>query len=370
LPESADPSGLAVGAATPAVEPDPAAVEPDPAAQPRKPVAGGRVARLFRRRLVRLTALVLGLVVLVTAAGLGVAGWLYYRTVEGHIARVDAFTQVPAAERPPAVAGKAMNVLILGSDSRDRDLGGSRTDTIILAHLPSNRKKAQLTSIPRDTWVRIPKSADGRAGGKSAKINAAFALGGVPLMVRTVESFTSVRVDHVVLIDFAGFEDIIDALGGVDIHVDKTFTTIGKPRLTFKAGTHTLDGASALLYARQRQQFRDGDFTRIRHQQDVIEAVLTKAATTGLLTNPTRLNAFLRAATKAITVDKTFSIFKMAAELGSLRSDDLQFLTSPSRGTGRVGTQSVVFPDKQKAAKLYDAIKRDRADAWFKPGGA
>ncbi|HEX2773633.1 MAG TPA: LCP family protein [Micromonosporaceae bacterium] len=302
---------------------------------------------------------------LVTVVGLAVGGLAYYRSIEGDIPRVDAFADVPRAERPQPVAKKAINLLILGSDSRGRNVANSRTDTIILAHLKGDRRKAQLVSIPRDTWVHIPKSADGRYGGTNAKINAAFAWGGTPLMVRTVERFTGVRVDHVVLIDFAGVERIVDALGGVEVRVDKSFTSIATPFRKFTTGTQRMDGAAALDYARQRQQFPDGDFARIRHQQAVIKAVLNKAAASGLLTNPARLNAFLRAVAKAITVDNALSIFQMAAELRHLRGDDVAFLTSPTRGTGRVGGQSVVLPDGPPAAALFDAIKRDRADAWF-----
>jgi LCP family protein required for cell wall assembly len=307
----------------------------------------------------------LSLAVLVTVTGLTGGGWLYYRSVEGDIARVDPFAGVPTAERPQSVAKKAINLLILGSDSQDRDLANSRADTIILAHLKGNRRKAQLISIPRDTWVYIPGPADGRYGGRNAKINAALAWGGTPLMVRTVERFTGVRIDHVVLIDFADVEYIIDALGRIEVQVDTSFTSIARPFRKFVAGTQTMDGAAALDYARQRQQFPDGDFARIRHQQAVIRAMLDKAATGGLFTDPARLDAFLRAVAKAVTVDKALSIFRMAAELRHLRDEDVAFLTSPTRGTGRVRGQSVVLPDQPRAAALYDAIKRDRADSWF-----
>ncbi|HEX5997655.1 MAG TPA: LCP family protein [Jiangellales bacterium] len=313
----------------------------------------------------RLGALILGLAVLLTVVGLGAGGWLYYRSIDGDVPRVDAFADVPEAERPQPVAKKAMNMLILGSDSRDRTPAGSRADTIMLAHVKEDRRKVQLISIPRDTWVYIPQSADGRHGGTNAKINAALAWGGTSLMLRTVERFTGVRIDHVVLIDFAGFEDIIDALGGVDVQVDRSFTSIAIPFRTFRTGTQRMDGAAALDYARQRQQFPDGDFTRIRHQQAVIKAVLTEAATSGLLTDPARLDAFLRAVAKAVTVDQALSVFQMAAELRHLHGDDLAFLTSPSRGTGRVAGQSVVLPDQARAAALYDAINQDQADTWF-----
>jgi anionic cell wall polymer biosynthesis LytR-Cps2A-Psr (LCP) family protein len=91
----------------------------------------------------------------------------------------------------------------------------------------------------------------------------------------------------------------------------------------------------------------------------VIKAILDKAASRGLLTNPGRLNAFLRATADAVAVDETLSVFNMATELRHLRSSNLTFLTSPSNGTGRVGTQSVVFADTRKARTLYDAVRRD-----------
>jgi LCP family protein required for cell wall assembly len=358
LPDSLDSSSSTIESPSGPAEPDPSPPPPGSDA-----LVGNRRTR--RPRLLRLGALILGLVVFVTGVGLGVGGLLYYRSIEGDIPRVDPFAEVPAAERPKPVAKKAINFLILGSDSHDRNRANSRADTIILAHLKEDRRKAQLISIPRDTWVYIPKGAGGRFGGANAKINAALAWGGTPLMVRTVERFTGVRLDHVVLIDFAGFKDIIDALGGVDVQVDTSFTSIARPFRQFTAGTQTMDGAAALDYARQRQQFPDGDFARIRHQQAVIKAVLAEATTGGLLTDPARLDAFLRAVAKAVTVDKALSILQMAAELRQLRAGDLAFLTSPSRGTGQVAGQSVVLPDRPRAAALYHAINRDQADTWF-----
>lgn len=308
------------------------------------------------RRIVLITLLVVALL----AGGGLLAGGLYYRSVEGSIDRVEAFNDVPQESRPEKLVAEAKNLLILGSDSRDPDsTGGSRSDTIIVAHLPQDRSSAQLISIPRDTWVSVPKSKDGRNGGRDAKINASYAWGGIPLMVQTVEKFTGVRIDHVAIIDFAGFEEIVNALGGIDIDVDQNFTSIHEPYRKFTKGQHHMDGATALDYARQRQQFADGDFARIRHQQQVIKAILDRAASAGLLTNPGRLNSFLRATTDAVSVDETLSVFDTAMDLRHLRSGNLAFFTSPTKGTGRVGSESVVFADTAKAKAFYDAVRRD-----------
>ncbi|WP_305782732.1 LCP family protein [Symbioplanes lichenis] len=326
---------------------------PDPA-PPRKK----------RRR--RLVVVIVAVVLVVLAGGGALAATLYARDIDNDIQRVQAFDQVPEAERPvkEQAAGDAMNFLVLGSDTRDPEsTGGSRSDTIILMHLPADRSGAQLVSIPRDTWTHIPKSADGQHGNTNAKINAAYAWGGTPLMVRTVENYTGVRIDHVVMVDFAGFKDIVDALGGVDIDVETAFTSthsLNKDSVReFEAGPQTMDGATALDYARERYAFKDGDFARIRHQQQVIKAILNKAASGGTLTNPAKLNSFLRATADAVSVDETLNIFGMAGDLRHLRSDSLTFYTSPTTGTGTRGDQSVVLPDKPKAEQFFAAVKRD-----------
>nr|WP_308220892.1 LCP family protein [Micromonospora phytophila] len=300
------------------------------------------------------------LVVALLGAGGVVAGGLYLRSVESGIERVDAFADVPAEARPPVAAKGAMNILVLGSDTRNPEsTSGSRTDTIILAHLPKDRSSAQLISIPRDTWVAVPKSKDGNHGGRDAKVNAAYAWGGVPLMVQTVEKFTGVRIDHVAMVDFAGFKEIIDALGGVEISAEKSFTSIHPPFRSFRQGPQQMDGETALDYARQRKQFADGDFARIRHQQQVIKAILDKASSGGILTNPGKLNSFLQATSSSVSVDKDLSLLDMATELRGLRSGNLVFLTSPTKGTGRVGTESVVFADTGRSRSFYDAVRRD-----------
>lgn len=337
--------------AAPGVAAPPAEVEPTPQAT-------------SRRRRVKKIILISALVLALAGGGALVAAGLYLRSVESGVERVDAFNDVPEESRPQKVVKDAMNILVLGSDSRDPDnLSGSRSDTIMLAHLPKDRSGAQLVSIPRDTWVHVPATKDGRQGNRDAKINAAFAWGGIPLMVQTVEQFTGVRIDHVVLVDFSGFKEIIDALGGVDIVVDQSFTSTHSldpsGRRQFVKGKQHMDGITALDYSRERYAFPDGDFTRIRHQQQMIKAVLDKAASAGLLTNPGRLNSFLRATANAVSVDETLSLFNMAMDLRHLRGDNLAFFTSPTKGTGRVGTESVVFANTEKAKTFYDAVRRD-----------
>ena len=314
------------------------------------------------RRVLLIVVIVLGVLI----SGSAIGGYLYLHNVDSRVQRVEAFNDIPDTIRPhkaPA-AQNAENFLVLGSDTRDpSNTTGSRSDTIILAHLPKDRSSAQLISIPRDTWTAVPRSKEGR-GGRDAKINAAYAWGGVPLMVQTVEKFTGVRVDHVTMVDFAGFKEIIDALGGVEINVDQAFTSTHSLTANsirhFSAGPQMMDGATALDYSRERYAFADGDFARIRHQQQVIKAILDKAASGDLLVNPVRLNSFLSATAKAVTVDSTLDIFATATDLRGLRSGNLSFYTSPTTGTGMQGTESVVYPDLAADKTLYDAIRQDQ----------
>lgn len=335
-------------------------MQADPGADGDAKAAPRRRHRRSRRRVL----LIVGLVLLLVVGGAGAGVALYVTSLDSSVKRVDAFQEVPEAARPEKVAKDAMNFLVLGSDSRDPDnSSGSRTDTIILIHLAKDRSSAQLVSIPRDTWLHVPKSKDGKHGDVDAKINAAYAWGSVPLMVQTVEGFTGVRIDHVAMIDFAGFKEIVDALGGVEIDVEQAFTSThslnSDGKRAFAQGRQMMDGAAALDYARERYAFKDGDFARIRHQQQVIRAILDRASSGGMTGSAAQLNSFLRATADAVSVDETLNIFDTALEMRHLRGENLTFHTSPTKGTGMVGDQSVVLADKEKAEVFFDAVRRD-----------
>lgn len=335
----------------------PAGNDPDRAAASAPARRGGRWWRLL--------ALISGLVLVLVAGGIAIGGWLYGRSVDRSIARVDVFGAMPDADRPAKTTPAATNVLLLGSDSTDPDPTGSRADTIILVHLPADRERVQLISIPRDTWTTVPSDTTGRPGGPATKINSAYAWGGTPLMVRAVERFTGVRVDHVVLVDFAGFREIVDAVGGIEVDVSESFTSTHPPFRTFQAGTQRMDGAAALDFARQRKQFRDGDFTRMRHQQQVIAALVDRATERGLVTSPARLDDFLQATAGAVTVDNTFSLFDVTWELRGIGKTDIDRVTSPSAGTATIGNESVVLPDEPAARELFTAVRTDTMNQWL-----
>ncbi|WDZ85931.1 LCP family protein [Micromonospora cathayae] len=335
---------------------------------PGRPVGPGRPGP--RPRWGRI-ALVTGVVVLVLALLGGIGAWVYARGLDKDLARTDPFSEITDG-RPAKTVDGALNILLVGSDSRDPDAPVDqksqwRADTIIVMHIPSNHAEAYLVSIPRDLYVPIPESANADcASGQRGKINAAFAFGGLPLAVRTVECFTDVHLDHVMAIDFAGFKQVTDALGGVDLPVERTITSIHKPYRTFTKGVNHMNGAEALDWIRQRKQFPQGDFARMRHQQEFLRALMDKAASSGTLSNPRKLNAFLQSVTAAVTVDEGFSLVDMAMQFRKLRGDNLTFVTSPHNGSETIDGESVVVSDREKALAMYRAMTKDEMAQWVK----
>ncbi|WBB48376.1 LCP family protein [Verrucosispora sp. WMMA2044] len=342
---------------------------------PRGPLGpggpGGGPSPRRRRPHWRRIALVAGVAVLVLALIGGAGAWFYARSLDNNMARTDPFSEI-TGDRPAKAVNGALNILMVGTDSRDPDApmdraGEWRADTIIVMHIPADHKQAYLVSIPRDLYVPIPESAGaGCETGQRRKINAAFAFGGLPLAVRTVECFTDVHIDHVMAIDFAGFKQVTDALGGVDLEVERTVTSIHKPYRKFTKGTNHMNGAEALDWIRQRKQFPDGDFARMRHQQDFLRALMDKAASTGTLTNPKKLNAFLQSVTEAVTVDQGFSLTDMAVQFRNLRGENLTFVTSPHLGSQTINGESVVVSDREKALTMYRAMAGDTMADWMR----
>ncbi|WP_291796585.1 LCP family protein, partial [Cellulomonas sp.] len=195
--------------------------------------------------------------VLIAGAAIGVQ--VFQSRLNANIERIgDPFAALPtrpaapaaptgaATAGAPAAAGPAVNILLLGSDSRisagdpnQWTYGGQRTDAVMLVHIPADRSGAYLFSIPRDSWVDIP-------GHGQAKINAAYSWGGPALLIQTVEQLTNVRIDHMAVTDFESFQALTDELGGVEITAPKDVYDGGT--LVTQAGTHLLNGTQALAY--------------------------------------------------------------------------------------------------------------------------
>jgi len=270
--------------------------------------------------------------------------------------------------RPEATESGAQNILLLGSDSRaesdDTDLNdirGERSDTIMVAHIASDRKSVQVMSIMRDNWVEIP-------GHGMNKINAAMALGGVPLTVQTIEGILGVRIDHVAMIDFEGFAGLTDALGGVIVNNPIEFTGRGTH---FAKGSIKLSGEDALKFVRERYSFRDGDYQRVRNQQIFVNSVIKKILSRDTLTSPSTINETVAAFAPFLKVDEGLSTSYLASlgmSMSSVRSDDISFFTSPTLGTGMEGKQSVVKPDWEGLSEIANHFQEDTLSEYTPTG--
>ena len=229
-----------------------------------------RRAKTEKRRNRWLLFSVLGVRVAVLLAGIGIATW-YGKSAVDALDNINRDSNLmPTGERPAPVdpvEGKApLNMVLMGSDTRGGERG--RSDVLQLLHISGDRQNVFLMSIPRDSYVEIP-------GRGKAKINAAYSWGGAPLAVETMELLLDVPMDNTVLIDFEGFKNVIDALGGVTVVNREASSSHG---LDFPKGEITLSGEEALWFVRERKNLSDGDFGRATRQRDVIKAVLGKLA--------------------------------------------------------------------------------------------
>lgn len=298
------------------------------------------------------------LVLLLGTAGLvGAAAWL-----DTALQRAAVFTGY--ADRP--AHGRGTTWLLVGSDSRadltveqqsrlttGGDVGNGRTDTMLLIHLPDSGSgsPATVVSIPRDSYVSIP-------GYGEDKINAAFALGGAPLLTRTVEQATGLRLDHYIEIGFGGFATLVDALGGVTLCPDEP---IDDPLagLYLPAGCQKLAGQAALGYVRSRATPR-ADLDRMDHQRQFLSALLARAADPTVWLNPLRWYAVPNAAAHAMTVDAGSGVSDLAALGWALRGPTSMLTVPVGEFTYTDAGEAVVW-DHQQAARLFDDLRRDAA---------
>lgn len=289
-------------------------------------------------------------------------------------------TRPPASAEPvDAHAGEELNILVMGSDSREGDnaavdqsgsSAGMRSDTTMIVHLSADRSRVEIVSIPRDALVDIPscRLPDGTMTRPQYKamFNAAFSTGGqtgdvgaaAACTILTVEELTGLYIDDFVVVDFAGFVKVIDALGGVAMYIPEDINDRAA-NLTLKQGCRLLDGNTALGLARVRKTVGDGsDISRIGRQQDLVAAVIQEALSTNLLRNPARLYQFLDSATRTLTTgDRVGDITQLVGlglSLSSIRSEDVTFITMPFAWSG-----PRVVPAQQYVDHVWDAIRVD-----------
>ena len=275
---------------------------------------------------------------------------------QSRIVHVDALSG--AADTP------GQTYLIVGSDSRegwaDDGTVGARTDTIMILHQPVSGPTA-LISIPRDSYVEIP-------GHGKNKINAAFAFGGAPLLVKTVEKLTGLTIDGYLEIGFTGVSDVVNALGGVELCYD---TDVNDPysTLVWTAGCHQVDGATALAFSRMRHSDPIGDIGRTQRQQQLVDAVAKKALRPSTLLNPFSVIRMTDAGLNSLRVSDGMGVLDLARAarvFNSARGDGAVTGTPPLKSLDyRVdGVGSTVLLDPA----TIDDFWRHIADGDYPPG--
>lgn len=310
---------------------------------------------------------ILAILVVAAVAVAATLGWFVTRVSSSYEKNTEVIENAfPAEEsRPAETEDGAKTILLLGDDTRgeldEADVDGpqdGRSDTMMVMHIPADSDAIYFVSIMRDSWVNIPGHGD-------AKINAAFAYGGVPLAVEVVEDLIDTRIDQVAVIDFTSFEGLTNALGGVTVTNTKAFEAQG---FNFPAGDITLNGEESLAFVRARKQFADGDYQRVRNQQAYIKAVTKKLISTDTLTHPTRLIEIVDSISPYLAVTKgldTNYIVSTAASLRDVRPGDLHFMSVPTTGPGWVGDQSVIFLDEDGVAQLQEAFRTDTLGEYY-----
>ncbi len=316
-----------------------------------------------RNRKVLVAALVL-LLVPVLAVG-GYLAWLNHVVTDN----VKQSLLLPDASGPGALptlpdgsivtqpAGNGTNYLIIGNDAGP-DRVGARSDVMVLVHIPADHSRVTLIHFPRDLYVSIP-------GKGKNKLNAAYAFGGAPLLVRTMQDMLGIRVDHVAMLGFEQFKSMTDAVGGVDVNVEEPSKDNG---YDFRVGTMHMTGDMALAFVRERKQLSEGDISRGRRQLAFIKALMLKTLNKDVLLNPVKLSQFADAATKNLTVDQHLDVGTMRSEalaLRDIRGGDIRFITAPFTGFGTSPQgASIDIVDEVKMKDLGEAIRNDELNAY------
>ncbi|MGB5112653.1 MAG: LCP family protein [Mycobacterium sp.] len=299
--------------------------------------------------------MLLAVILLVLSAGVGGALWL-----DSTLQRAPVLADYP--DRPPA--GRGTTWLLVGSDSRQGlsideqgtlatggDTGNGRTDTLLLLHIGAlfSGMQPTLVSLPRDSYVSIP-------GYGEDKINAAYAFGGAPLLVQTVEQATGIRLDHYAEVGFGGFAALVDAVGGVTMCPTEP---ISDPLagIDLPAGCQELDGRNALGFVRSRDTAR-ADLDRMTNQRAFMSALLQRAASPAALLNPLRWYPMTQAATGAVTLDQGGHVWDLARLGWSLKGNPTA-TTVPIAEYTTTDVGSIVVWDSEAAGRLFAALAAD-----------
>ena len=274
----------------------------------------------------------------------------------------------------PAGASEPQNFLIVGADNAEgldegdpvltgRNIQEMLTDTIMILRVDPNQEKAWLLSLPRDLWVDI-------AGGGKGRINEALALGGPDLLIRTIDENFQIPINHFLQVNFAGFRNIVDSVGGVPIYFNYPARDTNSGLAIEEPGCHVLDSTQALGFARSRyyQAFIDGrwqddptsDFGRIKRQQYFFKAAMKRAIERGAR-NPVELAKLVSVAQEYVIIDQNLTyqqILDIGERLNNFDPDDLQVYSAGDFAEGGwAGQASVLFLNEAAAQPSFDVFR-------------
>lgn len=237
---------------------------------------------------------------------------------------------------------------------------GVRSDVIMVLHVSEDGSRAQVISIPRDSYVAVE-------GHGRTKINAAFSYGGPNLLGRTIEQNFGIHLTHIAITEFDGFRGITEALGGVQVYVPEAISDPHCNCVTWERGWQTIEGDRALAYVRTRYGLARGDFDRVQRHQNFLRAVVNRTRDMSVLANPLKVTRLVDEITGHIALDSEFSdseVIKLTYSALKMSLRDISFATVPFKGSAMVGDQSVVLLEEKQARRMFDAVARDRFLAW------
>ena len=335
------------------------------------------------RKWARKIAVALSIAVVVTSGGFN----FFSKAASSAIPRSKALQGAPQSKNGDT------NILLIGLDSR-RDnegnpipkeiskllhvgpasIGGYNTNTLILIHIPANGKKAVAVSIPRDNYVNVPgygmkKIKEAYSYAKYAEDSKLYKEGvkqplrerlsrdaGRVATLATVSQFLDVPIDHFAEVNMIGFYDLANALGGIQVCLNKAVNDTRYSGAVFPAGLQTISGADALKFVRQRHGLPNGDLDRTHRQQAFIAGVITKFRTQGIFGDIGKISGLLDVAKKDVVIDSGFDVIGFLPQAKALTGGNIKFHTLPIEGYVMRNSQSVNLVDEVKIRKVVQDL--------------
>ncbi len=313
--------------------------------------AGKKVKKIVDRRGFKRLPLYVRVIVIVLSSiifigGAGTAGFFLYVNSLNRAINSITTTEIENILTPIESPQEPVTILVLGRDTRDAENDAGRADIIMLFYLNPEKNTGSLLSIPRDTLVEIPDHGED-------KINAAYAYGGEELMIRTINSFLGAEINHYITLDFEGFVELIDALEGVDITIDRPIVD-PKSGANFSAGNHHLTGEQALSYTRSRST-ELGDIGRIQRQQQLFgELIKQKLNVKYLSSVPYYFNILVENTKTDLDI---LTILKYSKAILSFSSENFETAIIPTHSDWiKEETISVQIPNTEEARAMWQRI--------------